>query len=141
MASGQTVNPGVHWRLQESLAEAWVGGGLLQVWGQSAAVCAWNLLKELAIVFITSTIVWPQVKPQGGNRARPSTENWIKDLLNMAPPIRTDPVSLSVSFSHQESFITSYLSPSEGRENENHNHRKLNKLITRTTALSNSKKR
>ena len=36
--------------------------------------------------------------------------------------------------------IESYPYPSEGRENENHNHRKLNKLITSTTALSNSAK-
>ena len=33
-----------------------------------------------------------------------------------------------------------YLYPSEGRQNENHNHRKLIKLITWTTALSNSMK-
>ena len=36
--------------------------------------------------------------------------------------------------------LTSYLYPSEGRENENHNHRKLIKLITWTTAWSNSMK-
>ena len=35
---------------------------------------------------------------------------------------------------------TSYPSPSEGRWNENHNFRKLTKLITWTTALSNSMK-
>ena len=35
---------------------------------------------------------------------------------------------------------TSYSSPSEGRQTENHNHRKLTKLITRITALSNSLK-
>ena len=34
----------------------------------------------------------------------------------------------------------SYPSPSEGRQNENHNNRKLIKLITWTTALSNSMK-
>ena len=28
----------------------------------SVAVCACDLLKEVAIIFITSTIVWPQVK-------------------------------------------------------------------------------
>ena len=32
-------------------------------------------------------IVWPQVKQQG-TQPRPSTENWIKDLLSTAPPIR-----------------------------------------------------
>ena len=35
----------------------------------SAAVCAQDVLKEVAIIFITSTIVWPQVKQQGGNTA------------------------------------------------------------------------
>ena len=33
------------------------------------AVCAWDLLKEVTIIFITSTTVWPQVKQQGGNIA------------------------------------------------------------------------
>ena len=28
----------------------------------SVAMRAWDLLKEVAIIFITSTIVWPQVK-------------------------------------------------------------------------------
>ena len=36
---------------------------------------------------------------------------------------------------------TSYPSPSEGRESENHSHRKLTNLIIWTTALSNSMKR
>ena len=37
----------------------------------NAAVCAWDLLKEVPIIFITSTIVWLQVKQQGGNTALP----------------------------------------------------------------------
>ena len=57
----------------------------------------------------------------------------IKDLLSLAPPIRTRP-----SFPHQSlpsrSFHKSYPYSSEGRQNENHNHRKLTKLITWTTA-------
>ena len=40
------------------------GSGVL-----SAAVHAWDLLKEVTIMFITSTIVWPQVKQQGGSTA------------------------------------------------------------------------
>ena len=56
----------------------------------SAAVCAWGLLKEVVIIFITSILVWSQVKQQGsGTQPHPSTESWIKDLLSMAPPIRT----------------------------------------------------
>ena len=30
---------------------------------------AWDLLKEVTIIFITSTIIWPQVKQHGGNIA------------------------------------------------------------------------
>ena len=57
---------------------AWLGA-------LSAAVPAWDILKEVSIILITSTIVWPQVKQQGGG-TQPchSTENWIKDLLSMA---------------------------------------------------------
>ena len=33
----------------------------------SWAVHAWDLLKEVTIIFMTSTIVWPQVKQQGMN--------------------------------------------------------------------------
>ena len=57
----------------------------------SAAVHAWDLLKEVAIVFITSTIVWPQVNNREGTQPHLSTKNWIKDLLNMALSIRTRP--------------------------------------------------
>ena len=55
-------------------------------------------------------------------------------------PSEQDPVSPSVSLSHQEASIASYPYPSEGRQNENHNHRKLIKSITWTTDLSNSMK-
>ena len=41
-----------------------VGSGALSV-----AVCAWDILKEVIITFINSTIVWPQVKQQGWNTA------------------------------------------------------------------------
>ena len=37
----------------------------------SEAVYAQGLLKEVAIIFINSTIVWSQVKQQGGNTALP----------------------------------------------------------------------
>ena len=69
----------------------------------------------------------------------PWTENWIKHLLSMAPPLRKRP-SFPLTLSHQEASKSLYHSPSEGRQNENHNYRKLIKLITWTTALSNSVK-
>ena len=49
-------------------------GGMGQQWptagsgALSVAVRTWDLLKEVSIIFITSTIVWPQVKQQGGNK-------------------------------------------------------------------------
>ena len=52
------------------------------------ALRVWDLLKKVPIIFITPTIVWSQVKQQGGIQPRSSAENWIKDLLSMAPPIR-----------------------------------------------------
>ena len=58
----------------------------------SVAVHAWDLLKEVTIIFITSAIVWLQVNSREGTQLHPSPENWIKDLLSMAPSIRTRPV-------------------------------------------------
>ena len=49
---------------------------------------AWDLSKEVAI---TSTVVWSQVNNRERTQLHPSTENWIKDLLSMALPIRTRP--------------------------------------------------
>ena len=37
------------------------------------------------------TILWSQVNSREGTQLHPSTENWIKDLLNMAQLIRTIP--------------------------------------------------
>ena len=70
----------------------------------------------------------------------PSAENWIKDLLSMALPARARP-----SFPMPVSPITklsqaSYPHPSEGRQNENQNHRELTKLIPWITAWPNSMK-
>ena len=55
--------PGVSSR---DMGQWWPAAGLGAL---SAAVPAWDLLKEVAIIFITFTIVWPQVKQQGGNIA------------------------------------------------------------------------
>ena len=50
-------------------------------------------------------------------------------------PFPQDPVFPTVNLSHQEASISSYPSPSDGRQNENHSHRKLIKPISCTTAL------
>ena len=43
-------------------AEVWVCRGLLQGWDTEGSSASWDRLKEVTIVFITSTIVWPQAK-------------------------------------------------------------------------------
>ena len=66
---------------------------------QSVAVHAWDLLREVTIIFITSTIVWPEIDSREGAQLHPSTENWIKDLLSMAPHIR-----IRASFPYSQSL-------------------------------------
>ena len=60
----------------------------------TVAVHAWDLQKEVTIIFLTSTIAWPQVNNREGTQLHPSTENWIKDLLSMVPP--SIPLSQSI---------------------------------------------
>ena len=49
----QETDPDLPVTIQKSLAEAWVGGGLVQGQGQlSAAVRARDLLEEVTIIFI-----------------------------------------------------------------------------------------
>ena len=65
----QETDPDLPVSVQESPAEAWVSGGLLQGWGHlSGAVHAWDLLKEVRVIFITSTIVLPQVNNREGTQ-------------------------------------------------------------------------
>ena len=87
--------------------------------------------------------MWVDTLASGQTRVREHSptlqQKFIKNLLRLAPPIRTRP-----SFPHQSlpsgSFRKSHLYSSESRQNEHHNHRKLTKLITWTIALSNSMK-
>ena len=90
--TSQETDPDLPVSVQESIAEAWVCGSLLQGWGHlSVAGLAWDRMKEVAIIFITSTIVWSQVNNREGTQLHPSTGNWIKDLPSMAASIRTRP--------------------------------------------------
>ena len=85
-------------------------------------------------------LVWSRVNNGDGTQLQPSTENWIKDLLSMAPPIRTRPsFPLSQSLSSRR-FHKPFIILQQRAQTENHNHRKLTNLITWTTALSSSMK-
>ena len=81
------------------------------------------------------------VKQQGGNTARPINRKLDYRFTEHGPvhQKKTQCPPQSVS-SIRKLPQASYPSPSEGRQTENHNHRKLTNLITWTTALSNSVK-
>ena len=61
--------------VQESLVEAWVGSGLLQGRGSKGGSACMGLLKEVTIIFITSTIVWLHINSKEGTQLLPSAEN------------------------------------------------------------------
>ena len=73
----------------------------------SVEVCVWDCLKEVTIIFITSTIVWPQVNIREGTQFPLSIENWVKDLLSMDGPAHQNKTQFSpVTLSHQEASIS-----------------------------------
>ena len=76
------------------MGQQWPAAGFRAL---SAAVPAWEILKEVTIIFITSTTVWPQVK-QGGNTAPPINRK-LKIYGAWPRPPEQDPVSPSVSLS------------------------------------------
>ena len=125
--------------VQESPVEAWVSRGLLQGGGTECSSACMGPFEEghPYLHYLHHSLASDQAT--GICLILPSTENWIKGLLSMAPPIRTRP-SFPLSLSHQEASINLLSFSSEGRQMENHNHRKLTSLITWTTALSNSVK-
>ena len=67
----------------------------------NTTMCAQVLLKVAAIIFITSTIVWPQVKLQGGNTALPTNRKLHYIFIEHGQFIRTRP-----SFPHSQSLPT-----------------------------------
>ena len=103
-------------------------------------MCTWDILNMghyLHYLYHS----WSLVTQQGENTDLcPSTENWVKDLLSLAPPIRIRPSFPFSQYLLSGSFLKSHPYPSESRQNENYNHRKLINLIPWTTALCNSMK-
>ena len=106
----------------------------------SVAVCERDLFKEVHNIFITSTIVWPHIKQQGGNIAPPINKNWIKDLLSMAPPIRRKPSFPFNQSLPSRSFHKPLILIHQRADRLKTTITELTKLITWTTALSNSMK-
>ena len=92
----QETDPDLPVSVQEALMEVWVGRGVGWQWpaavsgALSVAMHAWDLLKEVFIIFINSTKDL-RSNNREGTQTCPSTESWIKDLLSMALQIRTRP--------------------------------------------------
>ena len=94
----------------------WVSRSLPQRRGSAVACCrgrgaecssaCLGPFEGVSIIFINSTIVSPQVKQQGGNTATPINRNWIKDLLDMALPMRTRPSFPLSQSPHQATSIS-----------------------------------
>ena len=64
----EETDPALPVSVQESPAEAWLEDAVLQGLGAlRVAACAWDLLKEVTVIFITSAIVCFQGKRQGEN--------------------------------------------------------------------------
>ena len=66
----QENGPDLPMSVQVSLGEAWVDGGC-RVGGTELSNARLGPFEGDCVIFITSTIVWLQVKQQGGNTASP----------------------------------------------------------------------
>ena len=93
----RSSNPTTDWPRLAHECPGVSGGAVCRQWpaagpgALSATGLAWDLWKAVSIIFLTSAIVWSQVKQQEGTQPHPSIEDWIKDLLSMASLIRTRP--------------------------------------------------
>ena len=81
-------------------------GTCYRVGALSAAGHTWDLLKEVAIIFITSTIALSQVKQQGGNTVSPIDRKLDSKLTKHGPAHQNKTVSPKVSLSNQVASIS-----------------------------------
>ena len=58
----QETDPDLPMSVQQSLGEVWVAVACYRVWGTECSSACMEPFEAVAIIFITSTIVWPQVK-------------------------------------------------------------------------------
>ena len=88
------------------------GGGMGQWWpasglgALSVMVHAWNLLKEVSIIFFTSTIVWSLVTTEREHSPAHQQKIGWKIYWAWPYPSEHDPVAPTVSLSHQETSIS-----------------------------------
>ena len=91
-----------------------------------------SIFPSIRVFSNESVLVWPQVNNREGKSPSHQQKIGLKIYWAWPRPSEQDPVSPWSSPIRKLPWA-SYPSPSEGRQNENHNHRKLTNLITRTT--------
>ena len=103
----QKTDPDLLVSVQESPVEVWVGGGLLQGRGtEGSSVCLGPFEGGCRYRHhLHHGLVSDQTTEREHSPAH-QTENWIKDLLSTALPIRTRSNFPSVSLSHQEACVS-----------------------------------
>ena len=92
----QETDPDMPW-VSRSLVEVWSGWPASGSEPLNAAVGARGLLKGVAVMFTGSTIVWPQVKQQGGTTALPINKTQVPppvSLYHREPSISLLPFSI-----------------------------------------------
>ena len=112
--------------------------GMLQSMGSQRVRQDWATELDWTIIFFASTIVWPQVNKREGTQLHPSTENGLKIYWAWPRPSEQDPVSSSVSLSHQEAFISLLSFSIRGQRDWKPPSQKTSQPNHMTTALSNS---
>ena len=107
LSTPQETDPDLSVSVQESPAEAWVNSGLLQGQGYWTQECVHKAFWRRSP---SSSLPLPnfglRMNIREGTQPCPSTENWIKDYWAWPCPSEQNPVSLSVSLSHQEASIS-----------------------------------
>ena len=100
----QETDPDWPLSVQESSAEVWAGIDLLQGQGHWLQQCLHETFWKRSPLSSFDLIIWGHGLASGqtmGREHSPSIENWIKDLLSKASPIRTRP-----TFSLSQSILT-----------------------------------
>ena len=91
--------------------------------GAEGSIHAWDLLKEVTIIFTSSTIVGPQVNSREKHSSIHQQKTGLKIYWAWPHPSEQDPVSPSVRLSHHEASISLLSFFIRGQTDWNHNHR------------------
>ena len=135
----QETDPELPVSVQESLVKPWVGGVLLQV---SSSACMGTFERSHHYLhYLHHSLASGQ---KAGRAHRPTHQQKIGLKIYWAWPhiSEQDPYSPTASISHPGSFHKplTLIHQRADKQDGNHNYRKLTKLITWITALSNSMK-